>query len=103
MNPKSEPIAWTLALAAVLSLAASRPCAAGPVTKLADDGSPGTPRCELSHAMAGNAISFAVTGTNKLTNSELVIDRNLTISGPGYANLTKTLLVNPPRATGFVA
>jgi hypothetical protein len=61
--------------------------AADTVTSLADDGSLGTLRSVMTAAASGDTIVFSVTGTITLTQGYLEISRNLTISGPGAANL----------------
>ena len=48
-----------------------------------NDGGPGSLRQALVDANPGDTITFAVTGTIGLTSAELVIDKNLTLSGPG--------------------
>src|SRR5437016_5190789 len=57
------------------------------VTNLNDSGS-GSLRQALADANDGDTIEFAVTGTISLTSGELVIDKNIIISGPGPALLT---------------
>ena len=57
------------------------------VTNLNDSGS-GSLRQALADANDGDTIEFAVTGTISLTSGELVIDKNITISGPGSNSLT---------------
>jgi hypothetical protein len=52
------------------------------VTNTNDDG-PGSLRQALVDANGGDTITFAVTGTIGLTSTELVIDKTLTLSGPG--------------------
>jgi len=52
-----------------------------------NDGGPGSLRQALSDIMDGGTISFAVTGTITLTSGELLIDKNITISGPGAQSL----------------
>lgn len=56
------------------------------VTTLNDSG-PGSLRQRIAEVAPGETIAFAVTGTITLTNGELVITNDLTISGPGAANL----------------
>ncbi len=51
--------------------------------------SSGTLRCAVVKAVPGDTINFAAgLGTVTLTSGELVIDKDLTISGPGSGNLT---------------
>jgi hypothetical protein len=59
------------------------------VTSTNDDG-PGSLRQALSDALPGDTILFApgVTGTIVLSNSELVVDKPLSIIGPGVGLLT---------------
>ena len=45
-------------------------------------------RDAIAVAQAGDTIDFGVTGTITLTISQLTIDKNLTISGPGASSLT---------------
>jgi hypothetical protein len=52
------------------------------VTNTNDDG-PGSLRQALVDANGGDTITFTVTGTIGLTSAELVIDKDLTLSGPG--------------------
>src|SRR6266550_8384798 len=51
-----------------------------------NDSGPGSLRQALADANDGDTITFAVTGIIGLASGELVINRNITISGPG-ANL----------------
>src|SRR5881296_4788685 len=51
-----------------------------------NDSGPGSLRQALADANDGDTITFAVTGAISLTSGELVINKNITISGPG-ANL----------------
>ena len=52
-----------------------------------NDSGPGSLRQALVDANDGDTITFAVTGTITLTSGELLVDRSITISGPGAANL----------------
>jgi len=53
-----------------------------------NDSGPGSLRQALTIANDGDTIGFAVTGTISLTSGELVIDKNIIISGPGPGLLT---------------
>jgi hypothetical protein len=57
------------------------------VTNTNDSGS-GSLRQTLADASDGDVIGFAVTGTIGLTSGELLVTKNITISGPGAENLT---------------
>jgi CSLREA domain-containing protein len=71
-----------------LTLAMAQPLRASiTVTNLADSG-PGSLRQAITDAAPGDTIDFAVTGAITLTSGELVIDKDVTISGPGATNLT---------------
>src|SRR5437660_730922 len=52
------------------------------------DSGPGSLRQALASANDGDTINFAVTGTITLTTDELLVDKSITISGPGSDNLT---------------
>jgi hypothetical protein len=56
------------------------------VTNTNDNG-PGSLRQALADANDNATIDFAVTGTIALTTGELLVDRSITISGPGAENL----------------
>jgi hypothetical protein len=53
-----------------------------------NDSGPGSLRQALASANNGDTINFAVTGTITLTSGELVIGKNVTISGPGANRLS---------------
>jgi hypothetical protein len=53
-----------------------------------DDSGPGSLRQAIADAAPGDTINFAVTGTITLTSAELVINKDLTIQGPGAQVLT---------------
>src|SRR6266404_3494730 len=76
--------ATALLMSAVL-LSNSLPAAT--VTSTGDSG-PGSLRNAIATAAPGDTITFAISGAITLTSGELLVDRNLTISGPGAANLT---------------
>jgi hypothetical protein len=48
-----------------------------------NDSGPGSLRQALADANDGDTINFTVTGTIALTSGELVVDKSVTISGPG--------------------
>jgi hypothetical protein len=52
-----------------------------------DDSGPGSLRQALADANDGDTINFAVAGTIGLTSGELLVDKSITISGPGAENL----------------
>jgi len=58
------------------------------VTSLADDGSDGTLRSVIQQAWGGDNVKFGVTGTITLSQNQLEVNKNLSISGPSAANLT---------------
>ncbi|MCX6877023.1 MAG: hypothetical protein NTW21_24905 [Verrucomicrobia bacterium] len=53
-----------------------------------NDSGPGSLRQAIGDAAPGEMIAFSATGTITLTSGELVIDKNLSINGPGASNLT---------------
>lgn len=86
---------------------AATPALAATVTSLADNGS-GSLREAIANATAGETINFAVTGIITLTSGELVIDKDLTMQGPGADQLiisgnsaSRVFFINPgaPGAT----
>jgi hypothetical protein len=87
---------YLLSLAAVCVIPfalAQRPTAKGnrPATTITvtntNDSGPGSLRQALAMAVDGDTIQFAVTGTIGLTTGELLVDKSITISGPGADNL----------------
>src|SRR6266513_308363 len=52
-----------------------------------NDSGPGSLRQALADADDGDTINFAVTGTIGLTSGELLVAKNITISGPGAESL----------------
>jgi len=60
------------------------------VTSLADDGMAGTLRAEIALATAGDTITFqnGLSGTITLNGTELLVQKNLTIEGPGAGVIT---------------
>jgi predicted outer membrane repeat protein len=53
-----------------------------------NDSGPGSLRQALANANNGDRINFAVTGAITLTSAGLVVDKNVTISGPGADQLS---------------
>ncbi len=53
-----------------------------------NDSGAGSLRQALADANDGDTIDFAITGTITLTTGELLVDKSVTISGPGAASLT---------------
>jgi hypothetical protein len=56
------------------------------VSSTADSGT-GSLRAALAGASDGDTINFSVTGTITLTGGELLVNKNVTITGPGSADL----------------
>jgi hypothetical protein len=59
-----------------------------------NDSGPGSLRQALVDANGGDTITFAVTGTIGLTSAELVIDKPITVSGPGADVLAVSRISN---------
>jgi len=74
------------ALALLCTVAVPAPADIITVTNTNDSG-PGSLRNALAIANDGDEITFAVTGTITLTSGELLVDKNITISGPGADSL----------------
>src|ERR1700746_497004 len=64
----------------------NRPANTITVTNTNDSG-PGSLRQALADVNDGDTINFPVTGTIGLTSGELLVDKAITISGPGTENL----------------
>ena len=73
---------------ATLMLADASPLRAATctVTNTNDSGT-GSLRDAIAMCSSGDTIVFSVTGTITLTSGELVIEKNLTIMGPGAGSL----------------
>jgi hypothetical protein len=79
----------TSAIAAILVLAVVFALRAGTITVTnTKDSGPGSLRQALADANDGDTITFGITGTIGLTSGELLVDKNITISGPGVDNLS---------------
>lgn len=75
-------VSWALVCAGVASARADVITVAN-----TNDSGPGSLRQALANANDGDTIDFAVTGTIGLTSGELLVDKAITISGPGAENL----------------
>lgn len=74
---------WITLLCAIVTQAH-----AGTITVTStNDSGPGSLRQALAGANDGDTITFAVTGIIELTSGELLVDRSITISGPGADSL----------------
>ena len=72
---------------AIFALAGAAGATTLNVTNLNDSGA-GSLRGVIASAGAGDTIQFQVTGTITLTSGEILISRNLTITGPGASQLS---------------
>src|SRR5215469_6558160 len=64
------------------------PARAGVITVInTNDSGPGSLRQALASANDGDTITFAVTGTIGLTSGELLVNKSITILGPGAGSL----------------
>ena len=75
-------------MAVLLCIMAMQTPAATITVTNTNDGGPGSLRQALANSNNGDTINFAVTGTITLTSDGLVIDKNVTISGPGASQLS---------------
>ena len=92
-------ISAACAIAVLLLSATDTPAATLTVTNGNDSG-PGSLRQAILGASSGDTINFAPNVTTvTLTSGELVIDKDLTITGPGDDHLTVT--TNPPPFVSF--
>ena len=73
---------WTVVFCAV-----AVPAHATIIVTNTNDNGLGSLRQALATANDGDTITFAVTGSIALTTGELLVDKSITISGPGAANL----------------
>ena len=89
MKKRTKGMTMTAALAVLLLLVKAQLCAAGTltVTILADDGE-NTLRQALADAEDGDTIDITANGTIELTSGMLLVDKSVTITGPGQDLLT---------------
>src|SRR6266496_3392915 len=94
MKRSKRSIPFVLAVMAMLR----SPCGwAATVTTTADSG-PGSLREAIANATPGETINFSTGDTITLTSGELLIDKDLTILGPGSGNLTIQRSLEPGTA-----
>src|SRR6266700_2461278 len=86
-NPGICRILFASFLSALCLIALSAEAATITVINTNDSGA-GSLRQALADTNDGNTIDFAVTCTITLTTDELLVDKSITISGPGSDNLT---------------
>src|SRR6266566_3727119 len=85
-------------IAVVLLCAVAIPAHAATITVTnTNDSGAGSLRQALAIANDGDTITFAVSGTIGLTSGELLVDKSITISGPG----ANTMTVRRDSATHF--
>jgi len=80
-------ILFATCLSALCLIALSTQAATITVTNTNDSGA-GSLRQAISDAHNGDAINLGVTGTITLATGELLVDKSITIHGPGSGNLT---------------
>src|SRR5713226_4247081 len=94
MNATSKRILLILSgmvvfLIAVVVMTVTNRVSAATITVMnTNDSGAGSLRQAIIDAGAGDTIDFSVTGTITLTTGELLINKNLTITGPGVASLS---------------
>jgi hypothetical protein len=86
-NPSICRILFATCLSALCLIALSTQAATITVTNTNDSGA-GSLRQAIANANHGDRIQFGITGTMILTTGELLVDKSVTISGPGAASLT---------------
>ena len=87
VNPGICRILFATCLSALCLIALSTQAATITVSNTNDSGA-GSLRQALANANDGDTIRFGTTGTITLTTGELLVDKSVTISGPGAASLT---------------
>src|SRR5437868_3986460 len=79
---------FSVVVAALLLSAATASATAVWTVSTVGDGGPGSLRQAILDSADGDRITFGISGLIVLTNGELMITRNLTITGPGPKQLT---------------
>jgi hypothetical protein len=89
MKPRITPNTSFIAIAVLLLCAVENSARAATITVTnTNDSGAGSLRQALTDALDGDTINFAVTGTIGLTGGELLVNKSVTISGPGAGSLT---------------
>jgi len=89
MKPRITPTTSFIAIAVLLLCALENSARAATITVTnTNDSGAGSLRQALTDALDGDTINFAVTGTIGLTSGELLVNKSVTISGPGAGSLT---------------
>jgi hypothetical protein len=86
-NSNTCRVLFATCLSALCLIALSTQAATITVTNTNDSGA-GSLRQAIADANDGDTIHFGITGTITLTTGELLVDKSVTISGPGTASLT---------------
>ena len=86
-NSNTCRILFATCLSALCLIALSTQAATITVTNTNDSGA-GSLRQSIADAVNGDTIDFGVTGTITLTTGELLVDKSITIHGPGPDHLT---------------
>src|SRR6266567_2863543 len=86
-NSNTCRILFATCLSLLCLVALSTQAATITVTNTNDSGV-GSLRQAIADANDGDTIHFGITGTITLTTGELLVDKSVTISGPGAASLT---------------
>src|SRR6476660_2056215 len=86
-NLKTCRIVFAICLSAFCLIAPSTHAATITVANTNDSGA-GSLRQAIADANDGDTIDFGVTGTITLTTGELLVDKSITIHGPGPDHLT---------------
>ena len=86
-NSNTCRILFATCLSALCLIALSTQAATITVTNTNDSGA-GSLRQAIADAVNGDTIEFGVTGTITLTTGELLVNKNVTLNGPGSDHLT---------------